>query len=69
MSTAELGHGIDGYPPPESCPMLARRLVLLATLVVAPLFAACSVSPTGPRETTETTPPPDTTKRDQAPWH
>jgi hypothetical protein len=69
MSTDELGHGIDGDPPTESLFMLARRLVLLATLVVAPLLAACSISPTGPHDTTVTTPPPDTTKRDQVPWN
>jgi hypothetical protein len=49
--------------------MFTRRLLILAFVLVAPIAAACSVSPTGVDDEPPPPAPTDTTKRgDGWPW-
>lgn len=45
----------------------ARRFLLIATLVVAPVLAACS-TPTGTDDDPPANPPADSTGFDSKPW-
>ncbi len=49
--------------------MVARRLLLVALTVVAPMIAACGTLPTGNDDPSPPPPADSTGRKDQQPWN